>query len=363
MKKSIRKALCYLLSAACLVSLIPRMDTSAVELLEDTLENQDEETKLKTGWYDYDGVWYYYNEDGELEKDCYVDGYWLDSEGAATYPYVAGWRGDAGNWWYGDETGWYACDGWYRIDCEWYYFDIMGLMCYNCYVGGCYLDDDGIYQDNEISRWAADISDSELAGYFRNSVIVGDSICAGFSMYCSSSGDPVANQFTFMASGSFGVHNALSLSNTTPYYCGVQRPIWESVAYSGTDHVYISMGMNDTYDSNLPEKYESLIGWIKQYSPGIQVTVCSITGVLPGHERGSINNANINWLNNRIRAMCARNGYGFIDLNSWTTDGWGLYSGYCSDGFVHQTFDSYARWLQAFKSYGRAELVKKYSDE
>ena len=363
MKRNSRKCIAISLILSLVLGTLPQLDTNAAEVIEETLVNDDESTMLKTGWYEYDGYWYYYNDDGELQKDCFVEGYWLDSDGACRTTSVACWKGDEGNWWYGDNTGWYAYDSWYKIDGNWYYFDLLGNMCYNCYVGGCYLDDDGIYHDNETTKWAADISDNELAGYFSNAVIVGDSICSGFSMYCSSSSDPVARQFTFMASGSFGVHNALSLSDTTPYYWGAQRPIWESIAYSGTDHVYISMGINDTYDSDLASKYESLIGWIKQYSPGIKITICSITGVQWGHERGGINNANINWLNNRIRAMCARNGYGFIDLNSWTTDGWGLYAGYCSDGFVHQTFSAYDRWLQAFKSYGRAELVKKYSDE
>ena len=324
-----------------------------------TAEPTKEEEKY-AGWVQFDGLWYYYNDEGTYLKSCYIDGYWLDADGALRYPYRAYWQGGAGNWWYGDDSGWYAYDCWLNIDEKWYYFDSMGYMCYNCFIGGCYVDDNGAYRDTENTRWAYNLSSSELAGYFGNTVVVGDSICDGFRMYCSGSGDPVAQQFTFMTNTSFGINNALVVSSTTPVYQGVRRPIWESIYQSGASHVIISMGMNDIASDIFDTQYESLINRIKQYSPGIKVTICSVTGVKTSGQRGYFTNSYVNWQNKRIRSMCARNGYGFIDLNSWTTDGYGLYSGYCSDGFVHQNSASYSRWLEAFKSYGRAELVKRY---
>ena len=324
------------------------------DIVEDSAEGS-----CKDGWEQYEGYWYYYY-DGELQKECFWDGYWLDSDGACTSPYKAGWNGGAGNWWYGDDSGWYAKSCWLKIDGEYYYFDAKGMMCFNTYIGSCYLNDDGVYKDTENSRWAAGISAGELANYFRGAVIVGDSVCVGFEMYCSSSGDPVAQQFTFMANGSFGVNNALSFNNTTPTYMGEKRPIWDSIALSGTNHVYISMGVNDVGYSEMDVTYETLVDRIHQYVPNAEITICSITGVMVGGEKGHVSNAYVDWYNKKLRAMCARKGLGFIDLNSWVTDGTGLYSGYCSDGYVHQNPSAYARWLEAFKCYGRAELVKRY---
>ena len=359
--KTIHKLLAFVLTA----SLCFCIDANAAGNEEQKQQNnQEQQTKqepeILTGWNEFNGLWYYYNEEGIYQTSCYIDGYWLDEDGAWRYPNQAYWQGGTGNWWYGDDSGWYANNCWLKIDGDWYYFDAFGYMCFNCYIGSYYLNDDGVYTDTENSRWAANISDSKLAEYFSNSVVIGDSICSGFATYCSGSSDPVAGKFTFMTNTSFGIHNALTASSTTPTYMGARRPIWESVAYSGADHVYISMGINDIGSEILDTQYENLINKIIQYSPGIKVTVCSVTGVRNGAERWVFTNSNVNYWNSRIRSMCARNGYGFIDLNSWVTDGYGLYAGYCSDGFVHQNSAAYSRWLEAFKSYGRAELVKYY---
>ena len=368
MSRKIKKRVALLLVIFLSAGLYFNTDAYAEEKSGQNSQNKQEmqetpepqEPEILTGWNQFDGLWYFYDDEGVYQTSCYVEGYWLDEDGAWRYPYQAYWHGGPGNWWYGDDSGWYAYNCWLKIDGDWYYFDAFGYMCYNCYIGACYLNDNGVYTDTENSRWAANISDSELAGYFSNSVVVGDSICSGFSMYCSGSGDPVANQFTFMASTSFGINNALTFHSTTPTYMGVKRPIWESIARSGASHVYISMGINDIGSDIFASQYESLISKIVQYSPGIEVTVCGVTGIRSGRERWVFTNANVNYWNAQLRAMCIRNGYGFIDLNSWVTDGYGLYAGYCSDGFVHQNSAAYSRWLEAFKSYGRAELVKYY---
>lgn len=41
----------------------------------------DDDGKLKTGWFKSKGSWYYFNEDGILEKDKWIDNYYVNSEG------------------------------------------------------------------------------------------------------------------------------------------------------------------------------------------------------------------------------------------------------------------------------------------
>ena len=56
----------------------------------------------------------------------YVQGYWLNANGAWTYQYIASWKHDSKGWWYGDASGWYAKNGSFTIDGKLYDFDASG---------------------------------------------------------------------------------------------------------------------------------------------------------------------------------------------------------------------------------------------
>ncbi|MCR5213363.1 MAG: hypothetical protein K6E10_03035, partial [Eubacterium sp.] len=265
-----------------------------------------------------------------------------------------------GKWWYGDDTGWYAKNAWYKIDGKFYHFDSSGYLETNKFIDGYYVNSDGEWDPDYMSKAGSGKSNAtSIEEYFNNSVVVGDSICSGFATYCSNSSDPVASELTVIAGVSFGIHNALMIggNGTNPVYQGAKRQIWDSVYLSGADHVYFSMGMNDVGYTDTIDKYEELIDKVISYCPGIQVTVCSITGVKTSGERDCFTNAKVNELNSQISSMCARRGFGYLDINSAVSDGRGLAAKYCSDGFVHQNSDAYAQWLEAFKTYGRQHLA------
>ena len=112
-------------------------------------EPTKEEEKY-TGWVQFDGLWYYYNDEGTYLKSCYIDGYWLDADGALRYPYQAYWQGGDGNWWYGDDSGWYAKDGYCYIDNKSYEFDSSGYLI----EYGWKKDDKGWYYQFDEETYA-----------------------------------------------------------------------------------------------------------------------------------------------------------------------------------------------------------------
>ncbi len=384
--RNVKHYICFILSIAFILTLFPAGIVNADEKKSDTQVSTEAETKtetqkpknegtwiweedvwkyqkkngdyMKEEWAEINNLWYYFYEDGTMASYCYIGGYWMNEDGSWTYPDIASWRYD-GRWWYGDDAGWYAYSAWYQIDGKYYYFDSSGYVATNRYIDGYYVNSNGEWDPDFKGTSAGRTSATTLEGYFANSVVVGDSICSGFATYCGSSSDPVASELTFMANVSFGIHNALTIggNGTNPMYMGSRRQIWDSVALSGADHVYFSMGMNDIGYTDSIVKYQELIDKVVAYSPGIQVTVCSITGVYSGGERSYFTNSNVNALNSAIKAMCMSKGYGFIDLNNAVSDGYGLASQYCSDNYVHQTNAAYAQWLEAFKEYGRTEIA------
>ena len=96
-----------------------------------------------SSWQKVDGVWYYFDANGYMAYGEWYDGYWLDSNGAWTYPGYGTWRVNSKGWWFGDDTGWYAT-GWQKINGCWYYFDSNGYMLSNQYVDGYWLDGNGV---------------------------------------------------------------------------------------------------------------------------------------------------------------------------------------------------------------------------
>ena len=71
---------------------------------------ESENDYAKSKWLKIEGEYYYFNEEGYIEKDCYIQGYWLNEEGKWVKAY-------SGGKWYKDSTGWwYQDNGWYPVD-------------------------------------------------------------------------------------------------------------------------------------------------------------------------------------------------------------------------------------------------------
>lgn len=55
----------------------------------------------------------------------------------------AEWKHDSTGWWYADGSSWYT--GWQEIDGKWYYFESNGYMAHDRYVNKYYLNSEGYW--------------------------------------------------------------------------------------------------------------------------------------------------------------------------------------------------------------------------
>ena len=87
-------------------------------------------TKLADTWKKIDGKWYYFKADGTMASYEWVQGCWLNANGAWTYLHRGEWYHNRNGWYYQDTSGWYAKNGTYTIDGVKYTFDRRGY-CVN----------------------------------------------------------------------------------------------------------------------------------------------------------------------------------------------------------------------------------------
>ncbi len=97
-------------------------------------------------WQKIDGKWYYFLDTGYMDYSEYRDGYWLGSDGAWVEDYYGGhWCSDSTGWWYEDSSGWYPTSQWLWIDGKCYYFEADGYLAINKYIDGYWVGSDGAY--------------------------------------------------------------------------------------------------------------------------------------------------------------------------------------------------------------------------
>ena len=98
----------------------------------------------KSQWQKIDGKSYYFENNGYMAVNQWVDGQWIDGNGYTNYKYKGKWHANSTGWWYGDSSGWYAHNGWQKINGSWYYFDSDGYMVTNTTVDGFEIGEDGV---------------------------------------------------------------------------------------------------------------------------------------------------------------------------------------------------------------------------
>ncbi len=94
-------------------------------------------------WVKIDGKWYYFLESGYMDYGEYRDGYWLGNDGAMLDGYYGEWKSDSLGWWFEDSSGWYPSSQWLWINGKCYYFESNGYLAVNKYVDGYWVGADG----------------------------------------------------------------------------------------------------------------------------------------------------------------------------------------------------------------------------
>lgn len=96
-------------------------------------------------WQKINGEWYYFDDEGYMASSEWVDGYWLDKDGAWRYKHSGTWKQNSKGWWFEDDSKWYAKSGWQKINGKYYYFGANGYMLTKQYVEGYWVGEDGAY--------------------------------------------------------------------------------------------------------------------------------------------------------------------------------------------------------------------------
>ena len=96
----------------------------------------------KTGWVQNGSTWYHYNSQGQLERNRWIGDYWVGSDGKmATNSWV-----DNNNYYVGADGLWVKDaqrPGWAKKSGAWYHYDNKGNLTKNAWVGNYWLGSDG----------------------------------------------------------------------------------------------------------------------------------------------------------------------------------------------------------------------------
>lgn len=208
----------------------------------------------------------------------------------------------------------------------------------------------------------------QIGEFYKDSVLIGDSVAEGFSLYAArNAASPIFQNLKFLTRVSYSVHNAfmaISGKSKHPIYHGEQMYAWDSLKLMGAKHIYTFFGLNDLWAGvdNTVAKYLQYIEKIQHEIPDIKITIVSTTPMYKSAKE-EFNNATISAFNAQMAALAAENGWGYLDVASRLCDSDGsLAKQYCSDKDIHQTNAAYRLWQAAFEEYAEAHLEDTQSD-
>ncbi|MBQ1521122.1 MAG: hypothetical protein IIZ56_06545 [Clostridia bacterium] len=201
---------------------------------------------------------------------------------------------------------------------------------------------------------------SEAEAWFSDAVFVGDSIMLGWKNFNNAmlgTNPDFFGQTRFLCEGSYGAGHALepvSDKSLHPLYRGEQHLLWDSIQMMGAKKAFICFGLNDVAIYGVDgtaENFRKLCDKIIENSPDVKIYIISSMYLIDDSNMKALTNKNLRALNDKLRALCAEKGYGFVDIGSHLVgeDGY-LKAEYCSDNYVHQTNAAYKVWADILRS-------------
>ena len=91
-----------------------------------------------------------------MASDEYIDGYYLDKNGAWTYKYRASWKTDSKGTCFQDTKGWYPKKQWLKINDQWYFFKPDGYKAELEYWNGYWFNMSGEWTYKPRASWKKD---------------------------------------------------------------------------------------------------------------------------------------------------------------------------------------------------------------
>ncbi len=174
------------------------------------------------------------------------------------------------------------------------------------------------------------------AAWFNDALFIGDSVTLKLSSYADT-GD--LGDAQFLCAGSLGYTNALwdidHEDNVHPMYEGQQYTVDEGAKLIAPKKIFVMLGMNDIglygVDGAI-ESMKELTGKIKNNCPDSVIYIESVTPMIAGYSLGDLNNTSIAEFDEKLKTVCAENGFKYMDVASAVSDENGdLIYEYCSD--------------------------------
>lgn len=208
-------------------------------------------------------------------------------------------------------------------------------------------------------------SDPVPTSWFDDAAFVGDSVSQGLELYQNSTG--ALGKATMLCSRSFNAINALlpvSSSSLHPTYQGVKRPLEDNIKACGAKKVYIMLGINGlTYSTDYTlERLETMVNNIVKKNPNVKIIMESITPMTNNSTltQSGYTNSRINQYNERIKKLCAKHKWYYVDVGAALKDSTGaMRTDFCSDNYemgIHVNFDACAAWVKYLKTHVPDEL-------
>ena len=213
-------------------------------------------------------------------------------------------------------------------------------------------------------------ADDRMKKFFDNAVLTGDSVAKHFGNYVSKNKKTLPGNMTFLAEGSFSLHNAVKSVDDKnavfPVYKGKKMKIEDSIALIKPKYVFMFFGINDLGIEG-PEKclkmYDEQIDRIqKNCGNNLKIFIISATYLHADKANvgKNLNNKNIKKFNSLLKKYCETEKKAtYIDLASKLKDKKGnLKDEYCNDRYCHHNEKAFKIWAKVLKNAAKKEIEK-----
>ncbi len=195
------------------------------------------------------------------------------------------------------------------------------------------------------------------ASWFDDAVFIGDSVTLKLSYYADNGS---LGKAEFLCQGSLGYGNALwdlkAKGNVHPTYEGKKYTVDEGAKMLKAKKIFIMFGMNDIglygIDDSV-KNMEKLTQKVAGKNPGARIYIQSVTPMLEKKQLNDLNNKNIDTFNEKIKTVCGKKGYTYLDVASVMKNKKGnLKPEYCSDPEsmgIHFSDEGCKQWVDYLK--------------
>ena len=217
-------------------------------------------------------------------------------------------------------------------------------------------------EKSEESSLEDDKKGIDVNEYIGESAFIGSSIGIGQRMYFNRQGKGFLGNPTMLVVGCYSFYNDTrpsgQITYTAPDGTEVTDMAKNLIKLSGVKRVFVNMGTNDIYmgAKKTSEKYKEYLKGIREENPEVVIFVESMTYATKStyeNEKKYFSDASIDEYNSIMEQYCAENkDMYYIDVTSQMKDAeGGLAAKYCSDGYVHISFEGYRVWTDKLVSY------------